>query len=573
MPSDCDLAITFDGVRYLLRIAPQSYRVSRANDFVPRISTGKLTNSDFDTWFAYDQDSLGGGLGVDTAEDDRSVFYDSDHELNTVGDVLTLAAMWRESDPSFIAYQFIDFCNYTFAGGNNKVRKYNPATNTWTDSKTGLAAPVTAMERAFGKLFVALGNSTDMVSCSNADTDTWATETGRKGNCLRFWKGKLWRGNGGNLIAFDGTNDMTVPVGDPQSTIVGIGAFENYLVIGKDDGKIYYYDGATVYDLVSDLPPYSENFKNAKQHLGWVYYPIQGSVLRMAGISAGFTIQNITPKNPRDRIWGWGLPKDIATSQRYVYVLFNLAENSYPALLRFNEKGWHVVWKGVAGRTAYGCYHSRVSGCIFVNDGTTWAQKITTYDDTPYNYDYPTSQRRWVYLPHLTAGLHNIRKIWRDVELKIEDVGVGLSDVVVQYMTDRDGVWRMAGTVVEGTNVSVSFSQDAPVVATDLWIRIGLLTYNSSVTPKVYFPITVRFLPRPETVYAISATILCENQIYRNDGLGKIPLTATQILDLIRRISNSPKPVTLETPDGLRWTVVMTNIGWLEGQGYARPDA
>lgn len=560
-----DIVIERAGTQTGFMLEPRSYRVARANDFAPRISTGKLTHSDFDTWFTIDLTGLEHGLGLETLAEDPMRFFNADPELETaVSGQLTLAAKWRESDPSFISYKFLDFGNYTFAGGDTKIRKYNPATDTWSDSKTDLLAPVTDMERGFNKLYVALGTGQDMLSCSDAAGDTWATETGRKGSCLRFWKAKLWRGNGGNLVAWDGTSDATVAVGDPQSNIVAIGAFENYLVIGKDDGKVYYYDGANVYDLIQDMPAYADNYKRMKYHQGWLYYPLLGDVMRMSGVGGGFTVQRVTPKMAGNDTWGWGLPVDLTASPRYVYVLFNLAENSYPVALKYNQEGWHKVWQGAASRTARAIYYSRVSGRIFVNDGSTWAQKVTTLTDSIYDADFDTASGKQIYLCHLTAGLEDITKVWRDVEILSENLEFGVVEIDLEYQADRSREWIAMGTVTVSPSQRIAFASGTAVEAKDMWLRLTLRTYDAAKYPKLRFPITVRYLPRPDTVYALAGNVICEDNIHLKDGTGDDEHTAAELLDELRQISDEATPVTMTTPDGLEWKVIMTNVGWAE---------
>lgn len=553
-------------------VEPGTYRVQRANDFAPKIASGKPTHSDLDLWPTIDLEDWSHGLGQEFLRDDPARFLDADGELETaIPGQVTLAAQWTASDASFVAYAFRDYGNYMYAGGASSVRKYDPVANTWADSKTGLAAAVVAMHTCYNKLYVGLGNSNTMW---NYDGSTWTVMTGHNANCFETWKALLWFGSAGNIVSYDGAAAYTtVAVGDPQTNVTALVSQNGYLVIFKDDGRVYLTsDGAAIADLMTNSA-YSGNYKGALSADGWLYYSLLSSIQRLSAIGVAPSMQTITPKNVDDDQYEWGIPVGFTASPNYVYALFKLAENSYPVLLKWNGSGWHMAYQGAAAATAYACYYSPVSGRVWVNDGSSRYQRVTTVNDTPYP-SYATDTTRTLYTCHLTAGFDDVPKMFRDVRVISEYLTQNVK-LYLYYQIDRSGTWVYFGTVTQSPNQIVPFASGSAISATDLWLRVDFATNSAATTPKLK-GLHLTYQTRPTPVYTISATLRVGNYLElldmgRTTGVGRDPHTQDELLAELMEMAESDVPITLNGMDGLTYQVIQANVMWREA--LRRDDA
>lgn len=559
-----DITTTRNSITTGWMLEPGSYRVRRANNFAPKISQGQLTHSDLDLWPTIDINDLSHGLGAEYLRSDPNRFYyTTGFGLETAFPERVTMASSSTNSETFTAYVYQDYGNYMYAGGSSVggVRRYDPVGNAWAVSNAGpLGAATMDMRVCFNKLYVAIGDSNDMWSFDGA---TWTQVAGKKARCYAVWQTKLWRGNAGNIIPFDGAADGTaVAVGQVNSNVTTIVPQSGYLIIFKDDGKIYTYDGTTVADFTQNVA-YTGNYQYAVSHQGWLYYGVLSNVHRLSA-SAGTapSMQDVTPKKPDDVTNGWGIPVSFSYSPNFVYCLFNSPNTGFSNLLKWNGTGWHIVLISSGAGTA--CYYSRVSGMVWANiGGASWFTKVNTTNDTPYTLSYPTSGGPYyVYLPHMTAGLDDIDKLWRDVKIVADNLS-GTVFLTLDYQIDRSGSWVNFGTATISPQQSLQFAANNGIVAKDLWLRVGFTTNSGSVTPVLKF-LSVAYQPRPKSIYSISGQIIIDNNIHLKDGSGNDPNNATQLLAELMAMADFSGPTTLVGEDQISYQVIETSVGWVE---------
>lgn len=551
------------GALYGWFVVPGTYRVRRANDFAPKIASGQLQHSDLDLFQTIDMEDFSHGIGAEYLRKDPAQFYDADTELETaIPNQVTLAAQWILSDSGFVATAFADYGNYFYAGGASSVRKYDPVAKTWADSKTGLAAGVAAMLVSFNKLFVGLGSTSKFWTWDGA---TWAQNATYYASCFEKYQKLLWFGSSGNVINYDGvTTYNTIAVGDPQSNVTALVAQSAYLFIFKDDGRVYLYDGTTVYDVTKNAV-YAGNYLGAVTAQGFTYFGVLSDIMRLqTSTTTAPSFQTLTPTMAQDHIYGWGLPIGFTASPKYVYCLTNGANNSYPAVLKWNGSGWHVAYKGAAGATAHAVYYSVVTGSLWVNDGSSRYQQFTTVNDTPYpNY---TSLPRSLYLAHFTGGLDDVPKMFRDITIVSENLTSSIK-VNLYYQADRSGTWVYFGTAKTSPNQTLAFASGSAISATDLWIRLDFITNDPTISPKAK-SLHVSYQPRPKTVWAIDARLEVDNHMHLLDqganGIKDDPNTIATLISELQSISDAALPITLVGMDGITYQVMATKVGWDE---------
>jgi len=564
-----DLVIERAGVRTGFMLEPGA-RVSQANTFAGKVSMGPITHSEMDLWQVLEFLDWSHGAGEEKLGDDAARYLMQDGGIkSSIAGELTLAPMWRVSDSGFVANCFYDAGNYCFAGGASSIRYYNPTTDTWADAKTGLAAACVALESYGGALYAALGDGSDMIKCadpSGAPT-TWTQVTGHKARALKRWRKLLICGYQASIVTFDNaTTWTTVALGDPSTNVLWIAVQDSRIVVAKDEGLYVSSDASTFDPVLIDIPQYTGNFAQMRGAQGWLYFNVLAEVERISGLSGNASLQLITPKYVGDDTYGWGVPVAVATSSKSVWVLFHNAHNSFPALLEYNQQGWHPGYVGTGGATAKTCYFSRVAGRLFVNDGSTRAQRYSTLNDGPYP-DYDTSQGHEIQFTHVDAKLAEITKMTRDIIVETE--GCSTTEYIeFYYQLDNDGTWTLFGTATTSPQATIMLDSLAGAVQSkDIWIKAIFYTGDSSKTP-VLKGMFLRYIPRPDPMYSLSVTVRLQDYIDllppAKDAVGTAQdeNTAGDLLRELRACNDYKLPLKLETMDGLTRFMVMSNLAW-----------
>ncbi len=568
-----DLVTTREGTQYGWRVVPGSFRCVKANDFASRVSMGPPTHSEMDAWLVLESADWSHGIGPERLGDDPAKYQAQDGGIEAaIPGKLKLAPQWRVSDNGFAATAFADYGNFCLAGSSNgaqtKIRYYAPAANTWADA-TAAPAGVVAFEKFGGALYVALGDGSDMMKCTNAadpaNPASWATVTGHRARALKKWKKLLWTGYQTGLWTFDGTNwsASAIAVGDPSTNVLWLATTDTRLVVAKEEGLYVTDDGVYFDPILTDIPEYAGNFAAMRPAHGWLYYNLLSAVNRMSGLGTTPTQQAITPTNVRSDTYGWGIPVGIAASTKYVWVLFNLAENDHPVLLKYNQQGWHPAFIGASGVTAHSVYYSRVAGRLFVGlDTGTLAQRYTTINDEGYP-DYDTTRGHTIDLLRLEASLAEIVKAWREVVVETRNCSAG-SKIELYYKTDDAPDFSLADTATASPKVTLSLDAvNGALTGKDITLRLKLYTDSNTETPEVR-GVYLRYMPRPDTIYALEMTLELGDHLTLLDGSGDDPHTLAEQLTELRALTDAKQPFTVDSMDGLRHKAFVTSIAWTD---------
>ena len=563
-----DLTINRAGTLTGWMVVPGSYRRYKANDFTGRVATGPITNSDLDTWQVSEFKDWTHGIGVEVLEagGDTQQYAVGDGNIEAaIPKKLKLAPRWRVSDASFAANCYCDAGNYVFAGGASSIRYYDPTADTWANAVTGLGAAVVALEVYGGILYAALGDSVDMQKCiapSSAPT-TWAAVTGKKARWYKKWKKLLWMGVGATVVNFDGaTTWNTIGLGDITNNALWGAVQDSALVVAKSEGLYVSTDGAAFSPILQDIPEYSGNFAQMRPSQGWLYYNIISSVQRISALTGSAILQIVTPKNIADDTYGWGIPVSVAASAKYVWVLFNNggASGNQPWLGLYSGGNWHPAYLGTAGATAKTCYFSQVAGRLFINDGSTRARRYLSVNDEGYP-DYDTTAGYAIDFLHLDASLAQIVKAWKEITFVTKNCSAN-KKIEIYYQADRSGTWVLAGTVTASPQQTIALDSTAGAIqAKDLQLRATFYTDSATVTPEIT-TIVVKYLPRPDSIYAV--TMVLDISDYRPllDGTGNDSQTIAAKLTELRAIADAKLPVTIDTMDDLEDKAFMTMVSW-----------
>ncbi len=548
------------------KLRPNSFQVRQANTFAGKISTGGLTHSDMDLWQVMEFTDWSHGQGCERISDDAARYLSADGGIEaSIANQLTLAPMWRTTDSGFVANCFCEAGNYVFAGGNTSIR-YSADGVTWADAVTGgtgLGAAVKCLERFNGDLYAALltGN---YLRCADpvGAPGTWVAAA-TEARCFKVWKTGLYKAIGPAIyLSTDGaTWGAAINLGDPATNVLWMAVQDGLLVVGKEEcAYVGNSDASAFTPLNPDIPQYTGNFAQMRANSGWLYFNILGSVERMSGLSSDAVLQLLTPSLVGDDNYGWGIPVSVAASSKDVWVLFNGAENSYPAALKYTGDGWHVAYKGAAAGTAKSIYYSRIAGRLLVNDGSTRAQRYSTLNDRPYP-DYDAGAGYTIQFAHVNMSLAEIDKMCRALIVETEDCSA-TEKIEFYYQDDNDGTWTLFGTITANPLTTIYFNSSVGAAAAkDLWIKAIFYTGDAGKTPKVK-GLYLRHLPRPDPIYAVSCDIELEDNQTELDGSTADTQTATAKLTELQDINDSKVPIQIDTLDGISRFVVMTNLGW-----------
>lgn len=550
--------------------------MARATPFTQRISTGKPTHSDLDNWDVISSQDWTHGLGQEGGGDpsalDLAAYYFADGIETSIPGSIQLATECVSSDAGFVARTFCDGGNtYVFAGGNTSTRYYDPVGNTWANAETGLAAASVAMVEYKAVLYNFLTGNNVARMCANPASapTTWAAITGSVARSVAcVWKDKLWAaGNNAtdinSIYSFDGTTwSSAVAIGDSGVGITSLTACGTYLAIGKKD-RLFLYDGTNVIETGLVVSPYVDNFRGATYFNGQYWYPRLNKVEKTDSLSS-ISITDRTPAKWGSEAainYGYGFPIGFTANCNRVFALFHQAENSYPVVLKHNQLGWHPVYVGTAGATAYAIYYSEVADRLFFNDGATRFQRYLT-NGNPYP-SYPTSGTQYIEFSIDSVGFDEIDKAYRSLSLIAENLTANVK-ITAYYQDNKDGVWTaFPSSFTTSPQQEINFSTSVTAIGARLMqVRLVLTTNSATATPRVKVATMKRIL-RPKTYFVVSASVQIADYVRLLDGT-KDTNTASDLLSSLLSTSDTVEPVTLDSPLGRRHKGVLSNISFHE---------
>lgn len=566
--ANVDFDVVIDGVGY--RQMPGSVvHIARATPFTQRVAQGKPTHSDMDMWDVLSFTKFGHGLGQEgggEAMDDMEMFYESDGVETSHDWGVQLATQVVLSDAAYVAHAYIDDPGaHVFAGGNSSIRKYTLSTGLWTDAKTGLTAAVTGFVLYQTKIYAFLGNTVNGQVCADpvGTPDTWSDLTVPR-SCGCVWKDKMWAAKEGSFYPYDGSSwGSEVKAGDPKYNITALVPAANYLIVCKED-RILLYDGTNVVEAGVVIPAYSKNFANAIFWQGALWGGFLNQVNSFTGLGSAPILTERTPKlyGSEARLqYGYGAPIGFTQNCNRLFVGFDLAENSYPVVLKHNGSGWHSVYRGSPSTTLYAVYYSELADRLFLNDGATRYQRYLS-NGSPYP-DYPTTGTQYLDFSIDSAGFDEISKAWRSASLTVDNAGANQT-VQLLYKGDKASSWtEVADDITVSPQQEVFFSNtETAIAAKFLQLRLVLTTTESNKTPRVKSA-TLKRLLSPPTMFIITMQVRLADNLAKIGG-GQDTHTAEELMTALISASNAVAPITGDFPDGRRHRGKLSNVSFHE---------
>jgi len=321
-------------------------------------------------------------------------------------------------------------------------------------------------------------------------------------------------------------------VGESTSAITTLGALEDLLYIGKQDGLYAMDEDGIAPALTPELRAYrhADNCRNLRPWHGTVWVPHLRGLLEYRSMGEqGNVVRSAQPardclsENPvRGRITA------LAGDDRWLYAaLYNGTDTYLLAGRETTEQEaplgrliWHPLAK-VAGKR---CDAMHISGLwtnptnprLFLGAGADVAYIIL-----PRDTDNPLADANCLFATsgHLCyssndSGVPATTKLYKSIEIDVEDADA-YDYVEAFYRVDASG-WTNAGRAA--TPGVTTFELDPYGIAgKTLEVRLNLVLASNTGRVKVR-PVVARAAERPKTVDVITAVIRCSDGLRRNDG-------------------------------------------------------
>jgi len=354
-----------------------------------------------------------------------------------------------------------------YAAAGTVIYKYVPGSNTWTAVKTA-AAGVTRMASYGGKIYAALGDSTNMLSSS--DGTTWADVTGtwvsttNPGNFrytfLKAYNGYLyclkWTGNGGTyaLAYTNGTSWYNVSVASSEVTPRGLAGFMNEIMITATTG-LYSLSGDLVYQVADwELEHANDTGRNPTTWVadGQLYIPIRSGLNAFNGsrmTPAGLDLDEGLPSGEQGQIAA------MASTKGFLFAIVD-AVNDRSAVYAYNGAGWHCVAKATAvGQRIRAIGVESVTSTAgnirlwWFQEGVPYYAEMPALSDNPRNY----TGMRYALTGYVTSCAMGgeLAQIPKDLQrVVVTTEGCSSTQTVSVYVdVDQANLWTLIGTVTQ----------------------------------------------------------------------------------------------------------------------------
>ncbi len=557
-----DITISDSGQTVGFMLRKGSYGQERADDFAPRIATGDDPRLREGIWQTWAQEGAPEGVDQYEFENRNRVYWSDGNVFLSRSQGITLQAAWNSSDASksATAPQFVDLTsggsNFVAAAIGTKVRRYNIGADTWTDSTTTLGASAVSLHRHNAYVFAACGSGADFYR--SADLDTWAQPAaGQKATCFctvqnRDPKAASWlvlaTGSTFKASSDDGANwSSAYNVGNPDTTITGLGAAFGLMIIGKEDG-LYTWDGVQITEeIIFPNKRYIGNCKAIVYHDGFLYTHILADIVKLSFSGGGVAnMVYITPEmrgSENKELCGHGIPIWLWSGPRSLYAAFDDGETVYPEVMSYNGLGWQQEYRGTSGDSMLAGGYSRLASRSFINDGASRYRKHATIRDLPFP-DYAATGQ--FITSHYTGGLPWMHKAYRDVQVECENVSVGIG---VEYSLSKGDAWvAFDDEITTNGKVTLLFPGAAPVEAQQLSLRFTLRRNSATSAPRMR-RYAVGFLVRPNPIYVFTLTMRLSPAMILRDQSAEQDTVAFK-LAFLRGAEASGDPVVFTDSQG-----------------------
>jgi hypothetical protein len=382
------------------------------------------------------------------------------------------------SAPAEFTVQPVRHGNSWYAAAGTTIYRFNTTTNTWDVVNTAGAA-VTAMASFAGKIYAALGDSTDMIESTTGNSGTWSATAGNRRYTFlcAYGNGFLHAAKsvgGANALAYtNGTQWTTdITVGDSTHAITGLAGFQNELMIATSKGLMS-LSSAYVYTAHNYL--HSEHSENGRGLLTWMadgrlYVPIRQGLGAYDGVRmtpSGPDLEEGLPLGQLGRI------ASLVGTPNWLFAAIDAGTSGTSGVYAYNGVGWHcLALATTAGRRIRAMGLEGVTSSIglqrlwFFEDTTPCYIELPSLSDNPRGVTgmrYATSGV--ITSAKMGGQLALIQKDFNAIALWTEGCSAN-QRVEVYYEVDDTELWTMAGTVTRSPYQEIRLPQSQFVTKT-----------------------------------------------------------------------------------------------------------
>lgn len=347
------------------------------------------------------------------------------------------------------------------------IYKFNTGTSQF-DLKYTANSSVTSMAVFAGKLFAALGDSTNMVESS--DGTNWSASAGPKQwTWLRTYTGYMYGAKltgGANALSYtaDGTTWAAgITVATSAITLSGIIGFQNEIILVATTG-IYALSSSYVYQTIDfSNEQYAGNGINAATWMadGKLYVPVGQSLHAYDGsrmTPVGLDLDEGLPVSDQGRV------SAIVGSRSFLFVAIDAGTSGRSGIYAWNGTGWHCLVKATsAGRRIRSMGIEQSTSATnrprlwYWEDGTPWYVEFPDLTDNPNGYaSFQYQPTGYVVSSWIGGELSQIPKDFQSVIVRSSGCN-STTNVDIYIEVDRSGVWLPIGTITESPYQEIPF--------------------------------------------------------------------------------------------------------------------
>jgi hypothetical protein len=533
--------------------------------------------------------------GIDRFEyqaEDKRAYESSGVDISREG-IVTLASQWASTDASAgnaTCPLIVDFYNsagsfhYICVGVGTKLRIYDDALGTWADEGT-FAANVVHMFVHNDLLFVALaGDNTLWIWNGTKGAGGWsqpvaAPAAGLAAKWFFRYRDELYAvahtvGAAPADEIYLGTDDGITwakitegDIGDPKSAINCAWVGEDVILVGKPEG-LNFHDMTSERNLWPDVPRSAVNFIGGVMFKGFSYTNMLDTIRKVTVVS-GANFTDVTPNMDGDDkklLYGHGIPIAFFHGPHSLFVAFKQGQGAgvtenYAELLKYNDIGWHQIYKSAANKTMYAAGYSRQKGWLLLNvGGATIRKRIIDLGESEYP-DFGTATPGYVITPWYDGGLPDTIKAFRRVLIKAENC-TAARYITAYYELDDSGSWTKVQDVKDDGPHNLTIGGiTGSVAGYKIRMKIELTTDAGGETPRVRLPLSVVFFPTPESYKGHEYNVLLGAGVALREGYGQETLTFDDQWNFLQVLESTVDDVVLTDSWARRWRPKNTNMG------------
>lgn len=550
---------------------------SGANPFAPR-GAGGTTYKDFSIWSVWEIPNWqAGGMKVNPA--DGGYLY-AEAETRLPGRVMLPPKKIVANVPSVSATtseyaHFAETQASTWMGYGKTLYRWDEPNKVWSSQIT-YANSITDIAEFAGRIFVAFGDTTEMVSIDQ-DSLVEVTEAVRADLIVPF--GGLLYVSSLNTVSY---TNYEVPIawegplrvaGDNITGMAGVmngSIAEQIMYIATGTALFALLAGDIVMEVSKWPGNNADNGRGMAAHMGDVYVPVGRSMMRITASG------DMIPMGPD---LGAGLPRErdghnicCVSTLTFMYSLvspIDVGSGEAPSVWAWSGEGWHQVISGYGNKYGRGLFYSRLYGYMFMMHEDGSCVRVFMPDDS-------TAMRRGDNMRYESTGLldtghffgdlREVDKLWGDVT--VHGCFPTGTSIKIYYTVEPDTVmcganwstsdqtWVLLSTITS-TNVQIVF----PDVGTNqIRFKFVLETLDETATPMITAIVT-RYIPRIVQQWAWNLSIKLPVQCLTYRDGSYVPAYDQGVWDsAVRTACMSIIPVDFTDVDGRTYSVAVTSF-------------